>query len=280
MKSFSLATHSFVCILAVLSNCDVSAADRDQWIGETRNKARIEFRRSRSNNTWQQLINGSTDVLTQQSSDQERTILRNRLGETIVILRTEAVKFSRNNRVVSKFRGGWNEGVDGFPGVPFGYNYVGRGNRGGVPINEFDRAAQRHDIGYETEPLKFMDGRTDARFVFDSARAAANPRNGMGVEHRAYAAGGALLFSLKPAIYHSKPVFGKRIPIPDPGLNPTAPLSSMHLYAGEQGWNRVVKPGAKWTYKKAIKPVGNSIGKATKKGFNGMKKGLKKFNPF
>ena len=243
MKSLSLASLSLVGLIAIFSSSsEASSADRNHWIGATNNSARIEFLRTGSSNNWQLVINGaSRESLSQVRSNQDRTILKSRRGQLYEVLRTETHMWSNGGKFAT-YRGGWNEGgLKGVRIVPFGYNYVGLGNRGGVSINEFDRAAQRHDIGYETQPMKQADGRTDARFVFDSARAAVNPRNGMGIGHRAYSAGGALLFAGKPGVYHTKKVFGKRIPVPNTGL------ANIPLYAGEQGWNRAVKPGAKWT---------------------------------
>ncbi len=269
MKNLSLAILPFVCLVAFLSSTsEASSADRFQWLGKSNNRAKIEFRRVGSSpSNWQLLVNGSpSEALGLVRSNQNVTLLQSRRGLSYEILRTYTRVWS-NGRQIAIYRGGWNEGATA---VAPGYNYVGLGNRGGVPVNELDRAAQRHDIGYETQPMGPLDGRTDARFVYDSARAALNPGNRMGAGHRVFAGGAAVLFANKPGIYHTKPVFGKRIPIPNTGP------ANLPLYAGEEAWNRAVKPGVKsayrkairpgaqWTYRRAIRPGAKTVRRATR----------------
>ena len=280
LPSFEYWKLIVVLLLNTVTNCAVAGEPRNHWVGQTNSGQRLEFTLE-SNRQWRMQIEGMSAVtLHSKRASQDATLLVSRNGFSYEILRKKTV-VRRKSHAVTTFVGGWNEGGFKFK-LRYHGNYAGLGNRGGVPIDALDRAAQRHDIGYSTQPMGALDGRTDARMVYDSVGAAINPLNDMGRYGRVKAVGAATIFSMKPSVYHTRPVFGKRLPIPAIGG------SKVLYYGAEESWNQALKPvgrkvlnkaksTSKGVWRKAIQPAGkrvvhNSakpfrpIGNATRKG--------------
>jgi hypothetical protein len=134
------------------------------------------------------------------------------------------------------YRGGWKGRFRSVFGVPVRYhgNYAGWEARGGV--DALDRAAQRHDLGYDRHGR--LDAATDGRMVVDSVAAAVNPANDMSPTARVKAAGAAAVFALVPSVQRVG-IGDLKVPVPVVGA--AQKVSVTATKAAVKGAKKVLK---------------------------------------
>jgi hypothetical protein len=206
--------YALTLLIVTLSQTASAANKTGLWLGGTDKIKSIEFRES-GEGIWNEYHNGKLEsqykledwsggapqwaakdpnLRCVQLHDASRDIHVQLWPDRAEATDTGTPKFKR------LCRGGWKLGnFEKKFGIRWRYygNYGGAGNKGGRPVDAFDRACQRHDLG--TARRGDVDSATDARFVVDSGAAALNPFNDVGFAGRAKAVGASALFAAKVA---------------------------------------------------------------------------------